>query len=71
MSKQGDQFCFPEHIQAQTAKLLAALKADNHLEGFQPLNLENLDPDAMLNAIVASFDGDQTELVQGITGLIS
>jgi hypothetical protein len=37
----------------------------------QPLDLESLDPDAMLNAMIASFDGDQTELVQVITGLIS
>jgi cell filamentation protein len=37
----------------------------------QPLGLESLDPDAMLNAMIASFDGDQTELVQVINGLIS
>jgi cell filamentation protein len=37
----------------------------------QPLGLESLDPDAMLNAMIASFNGDQTELVQVINGLIS
>jgi hypothetical protein len=33
-----------------------ALLAD---QASQPLDLENLDPDAMLNAMIASFDGDQ------------
>jgi cell filamentation protein len=37
----------------------------------QPVDLESFDPDAMLNAVIASFDGDQTELVQVISGLIS
>ena len=113
MSKQGNPFCFPEHIQAQASKLFDALKADNHLKNLsadefatkaahflaelnaihafregngraqlsffavladqagQPLDLESLDPDAMLNAMIASFGGDQTELVQVISGLIS
>jgi len=112
MSKQGNPFCFPEHIQAQASKLFAALKADDYLKDLpaaefaskaahflaelnaihafregngraqlsffalladqagQPLDLESLDPDAMLNAMIASFDGDQTELVQVITRLI-
>jgi cell filamentation protein len=29
----------------------------------QPLDLEKLDPDATLNAMIASFGGDQIELV--------
>jgi cell filamentation protein len=29
----------------------------------QPLDLEKLDPDAMLNAMIASFGGDQIELI--------
>lgn len=37
----------------------------------QPLDLEDLDPDAMLNAMIASFDGDQAALVEVITGLIN
>jgi cell filamentation protein len=112
MSKEGNPFCFPEHIQAQSSKLFDALKADNYLKGLtagefadkaahflselnaihafregngraqlsffalladqaaQPLDLESLDPDAMLNAMIASFDGDQTELVRVINKLI-
>jgi cell filamentation protein len=35
-----------------------------------PLDLEELDPNAMLDAMIASFDGDQTDLVNVITGLI-
>ena len=37
----------------------------------QPLDLEDLAPDAMLNAIIASFDGDQAAPVEVITGLIT
>jgi cell filamentation protein len=44
-----------------------ALLAD---QAAQPLDLESLDPDAMLNAMIASFDGDQTELVRVINKLI-
>ena len=37
----------------------------------QKLDLEKLDPDAMLNAMIASFDGDESELVTVIRRLIS
>jgi cell filamentation protein len=37
----------------------------------QTLNLENLDPDAMLHAMIASFDGDESELTMVIRKLIS
>jgi cell filamentation protein len=112
ISKQGNPFCFPEHIEAQASKLFASLKADDFLKGRpaaefatkaahflaelnaihafregngraqlsffalladqagRPLDLENLDPDAMLSAMVASFDGNETELVRVINGLI-
>ena len=112
MSKQGNPFCFPEHIQAQASKLFAELKSDNFLKDLpaaqfankaahflselnaihafregngraqlsffalladhagQPLDLESLDPEAMLNAMISSFEGDQTELVEVIAGLI-
>jgi cell filamentation protein len=112
MSKQGNPFCFPEHIPAQASKLFAALKVDDFLkdrpaaefatkaahflaelnaihafregngraqlsffalladQAGQPLDLEKLDPDVMLSAMVASFDGDETELVRVINGLI-
>jgi len=35
------------------------------------LDLEKLDPNAMLHAMIASFDGDESELRAVITGLIS
>ena len=113
MFKQGNPFCFPEHIEAQASKLFSDLKADNFLANLpaaefaakaahflaelnaihafregngrsqlsffalladqagQPLDLEKLDPDAMLDAMIASFDGDEVELVRVINGLIS
>jgi len=37
----------------------------------QTLDLEKLDPDAMLHAMIASFDGDESELAAVINGLIS
>ena len=37
----------------------------------QPLDLEKLDPDLMLNAMIASFGGDESELATVILGLIS
>jgi cell filamentation protein len=36
----------------------------------QTLDLEKLDPDAMLNAMIASFDGAESELAKVIHGLI-
>jgi cell filamentation protein len=35
-----------------------------------PVDLEKLDPGAMLNAMIASFDGDETELTTNISRLI-
>jgi cell filamentation protein len=35
-----------------------------------PVDFEKLDPDAMLNAMIASFDGDESELTAVISGLI-
>ena len=35
-----------------------------------PINLEELDPDAFLNAMIASFDGDEEPLSAVIRGLI-
>lgn len=37
----------------------------------KPLDLQKLDPDAMLNAMIGSFDGEESELARVITGLIS
>jgi cell filamentation protein len=113
MSKQGNPFCFPEHIDTQAAKLFAGLRAKEYLEKLpaktfaenaahflaelnaihsfregngrtqlmffallasragHPVDLEKLDPDAMLNAMITSFDGDETELIAVIRGLIS
>jgi cell filamentation protein len=112
MSKQGNPFCFPEHIAAQATKLFADLEAKEYLENLppkefaenaahflaelnaihafregngraqlsffslladragHPLDLERLDPGAMLNAMIASFDGDESELTAVISGLI-
>ena len=112
ISKQGSAFCFPEHIEAQAAKLFAELKAKGYLEKLpanefaenaahflaelnaihafregngrtqltffalladqagQMLDLERLDPDAMLSAMIASFEGDESELATVISGLI-
>jgi len=36
ISKQGNPFCYPEHIAAQAGKLFAELKANNFLENLQP-----------------------------------
>ena len=36
-----------------------------------PLDLEKLDPDVMLNAMIESFEGDEKELVRVIKGLIA
>jgi cell filamentation protein len=112
MSKQGNPFCFPEHIDAETTKLFVNLKAKNYLEKMpakefaaiaahflaelnaihpfregngrtqltffallakragRPIDLEKIDPDAMLNAMIASFDGDESELTAVINELI-
>jgi cell filamentation protein, protein adenylyltransferase len=113
ISKQGNAFCFPEHIQAQATRLFSELKAKNHLQKLpvnefaekaahflaelnaihafregngrtqltffalladragQKLDLENLDPDVVLRAMIASFNGNESELVTVITGLIT
>jgi len=35
-----------------------------------PLDLEKLDPSAMLHAMIAGFDGDESDLTAVINGLI-
>jgi cell filamentation protein len=60
ISKQGNPFCYPEHIETEATKLFAKLKADDFLE--------NLDPDEFsaraahllseLNAIHAFREGN-------------
>jgi cell filamentation protein len=112
MSKQGNPFCFPEHIDTQATRLFSDLKAVNYLERLpaekfaenaahflaelnpihafregngraqltffalladragQTLDLGKLDPSAMLNAMIASFEGDESELKAVISGLI-
>lgn len=113
MSKQGNPFCYPEHIEAQATNLFAELKANDFLENLEPddfsipaahflselnvihafregngraqltffamlaenaghpLDLEKLDPDVMLNAMIESFEGDEKELARVIKGLIA
>jgi cell filamentation protein len=112
MSKQGNPFCFPEHIETQATKLFAKLKTGNFLENLasdvfsihaahflselnaihafregngrtqltflalladnasHPLDLEKLDPDLMLKAMIGSFEDDETELARAIRSLI-
>lgn len=104
ISKQGNPFCFPEHIHDQANKLFADLKARKHLDDLpgsefakgaahflaelnaihafregngraqltffalladlagHPLDLEKLDPDVMLKAMITSFDSDESGL---------
>jgi cell filamentation protein len=113
ISKRGNPFCFPEHIEAQAAKLFFNLKEEKYFANLpanlfaekaahflaelnaihpfregngrtqlsffalladraaQPFELGKLDPEAMLNAMIASFDGDEAELRTVIEGLIS
>ncbi|HEV7881274.1 Fic/DOC family protein [Bradyrhizobium sp.] len=113
VSKQGNPFCFPEHIHAQADKLFADLKARKHLENLpanefadraahflaelnaihafregngraqltffalladradHPIDFQKLDPDAMLDAMIASFDGNESRLkavIEELTG---
>jgi cell filamentation protein len=112
ISKQGNPFCFPDHIEIQSAKLFAGLEAENYLEDLSEddfavksahflaelkaihafregngraqltffvllanragyaLDLERLDPDVMLDAMIASFDGDEIKLVEVVRELI-
>jgi cell filamentation protein len=35
-----------------------------------PIDLDELDPDKMLDAMIVSFDGDETKLANVIKGLI-
>lgn len=112
ISKDGNAFCFPEHIQVQAAKLFSDLKANgyfadlpasrfaesaahflaelNAIHAFRegngrtqltflalladgaghPLSLSEMDPDLMLNAMIASFEGDESKLVSVIAELI-
>lgn len=113
ISKLGNPFCFPEHIDAQADKLFADLKSRNYLKNLptkefaesaahflaelnaihafrdgngraqltffalladqagHALDLEKLQADAMLDAMIASFDGDETELAAVIKELIN
>jgi cell filamentation protein len=113
ISKSGNPFCFPEHIEGQTHKLFGELKAANFFrdlppEDFaeraahflaelnaihafregngrsqltffdmlathagHPLDLDNLDSEKMLKAMIASFDGDETQLRDVIAELIA
>ena len=113
ISKQGNPFCFPEHIEAQAAKLFSELKTDGFLKGLEPdifstraahflselnaihafregngraqltffamladnadhpLDLEKLDPDVMLNTMIASFEGDEQALAFVIRDLVA
>ena len=112
ISKGGNPFCFPEHIESQATKLFDELRNSDYLSNLgprefaekgshflaelnaihafregngrsqltffalladhagHPLNLENLDPDGMLAAMIASFEGNNRELAGIIRQLI-
>jgi cell filamentation protein len=112
ISKQGNSFCYPEHIEAQARRLFAELKANSFLENLEPddfstraahflselnaihafregngrtqltffamladnagypLDLEKLDPDVMLDAMIESFGGDEKKLACVIKSLV-
>jgi hypothetical protein len=53
------------------SKVLHQINVGNLVDQGPAAGFGSLDPDAILNAMIASFVGDQTELVQVITGLIS
>jgi cell filamentation protein len=113
ISKQGNPFCYPEHIEAQASKLFAELRVNNFLENLEPdafstqaahflselnaihafregngrtqltflamladnadhpLDLEALDPDVMLDAMIESFEGNEKKLVRAIRELVA
>ena len=82
ISKGGNPFCFPENIEDQAGKLFGDLLAANgrsQLTFFAlladhagySLNLDKLEPREMLDAMIASFGGDEHKLAAIIEGLIS
>lgn len=113
ISKGGNPFCFPEHIEGQARKLFDSLREADYLRNIDArafsskaahflaelnaihafregngrsqltffalladdaghrLDLSKLDPDEMLEAMIASFDGDERKLTAVIEGLVS
>ncbi len=113
ISKGGNPFCFPEHIEGQANKLFGGLKAANFFRDLAPedfvdkaahflaelnaihalregngrsqltffdmlathagypLDMDHLDTKRMLEAMIASFDGDETQLRDLIAELIA
>jgi cell filamentation protein len=60
ISKQGNPFCFPDHIEIQSAKLFAGLEAENYLEGLSEddFAVKSAHFLAELNAIHAFREGN-------------
>jgi cell filamentation protein len=113
ISKGGNPFCFPEHIEDQARKLFDGLREADYLRNIDartfsskaahflaelnaihafregngrsqltffalladnaghPLDFNKLDPDEMLEAMIASFDGDERKLAALIEVLVS
>src|SRR6266545_2912963 len=84
IAKGGNPFCFPENIEGQATRLFDNLRladylrnldtqtfADNAAHFLAELNaiIEKLNPDEMLAAMIASFDGDERRLADVIYGL--
>jgi len=61
ISKQGNPFCYPEHIEAQARKLFAELKANSFLENLEPDEFSNQAAHFLsgLNAIHAYREGNR------------
>jgi cell filamentation protein len=112
IAKNGNWFCYPEHIDAQMTQLFEALKADDYLKGLTPtefathaaklladlnaihpfrdgngrtqlsflslladnaghrINLERINPDKFLEAMIKSFVGDMMSLKNQIHKLL-
>ena len=112
ISKDGNPFCFPEHVEGQANRLFDDLRSENYFRNLDaqtfankaahflaelnaihafregngrsqltffallaeyagyPLKIEKLNPEEMLAAMIASFDGDERRLADAINGLI-
>jgi cell filamentation protein len=113
IAKDGNWFCYPEHIDRQMSDLFAWLDKENHLialdaaafaakaahllaelnaihpfregngrtqlsflalfadQAGHPLDLERLDPEAMLQSTIASFGADEKPLTRILSNLIT
>jgi cell filamentation protein len=113
ISKGGNAFCYPEHMEAQAKKLFASLTEKKYLQGLDAatfateaahfmaelnaihpfregngraqlsflvllaeqaghaLDADEIDPDEVMDAMIASFGGEEAPLAETIAGLIA